>query len=197
MKPVLRVQSQSVKLRFHPNWLSGPLRCLSPRRPPLLHHRRQFLPHGRTHGFPSRRFLGDRRSLLGPRFALLLCPPSLLCGGDSGTCCRAHFATFRATRRFHLARLRWTASPCGVGTQTRESRDCTFDTASFLPKLCHYALNVNLVPFSIAISGPAVQAVNPITPIRGRQALGRCQAAQQRRRLRTRYPGAHIQRLKE
>ena len=38
---------------------------------------------------------------------------------------------------------------------TRAAIACSIRLAS-LPKLCHYALNVHLVPFSIAISGPAV-----------------------------------------
>jgi hypothetical protein len=118
---------------------------LLPLRPPCLHHRRQLLSHSRTHWLPTSGFLGDRRSLLRPRFAFLPCPPSLLCSADSGTCGCAHTATFLADRLFSLTRLGWTASACGLGTESHKSCNCLFDTVSFLSELCHYALNVHVV----------------------------------------------------
>ena len=137
-------------------------RLLSPR-PPRLHHRRELLTSGCTHRLPTSGFLRGRRNLLGLRLALLLCPPCLLCSTDSGPSCRTHATTFLGARWSTLAPLGWTAATCGLGTEAHKSCNCTFDTTSFLPESCYYALNVHVVLSLLAISTPVVQPVNGIT----------------------------------
>src|ERR1019366_7120352 len=133
------------------------------RRPPRLHHRRQLLPHSCTHRLAPGGLLGDGRTLLG--FAFLLCPPGFLCSSDSGTCCRAHAATLLDTRWLSLAPLRRTTTPCGLGTQSHKSCNCVLDTTSFLPKLCHYALNVHVFPFFDCDTSSSSSSGNDITAL--------------------------------
>ncbi len=91
--------------------------CLAlPLRPPRLHHRRQFLPHGRTHGLTGCGFLRDTLSFLGSS-TVLLCPPGFLSSTDSGTCRRTHTTAFLAARLFRLAQLGWAAT-WGLGAQS-------------------------------------------------------------------------------
>ena len=141
----LPVSPTTVRLRRH-----------LPLCPPFLHHRRQFLAHSRTHRLAGRGFLLGWHRLFWSGCTLLPRPTCSLRYGNPGPCRCTHATTFPATNCFRLARLRRTTPACGLGTRSNESCNCLFDTASFLPKLCHYALNVHLVPFSIAISGPAV-----------------------------------------
>src|ERR1019366_1918807 len=96
------------------------LRLGLPRRPPRLHHCRQFLPHSCTHRLATGGLLGDGRTFFAPRFAFLLCPPGLLCSPDSGTCCRAHPATFLGTRWLSLAPVRWPTTSYRLGTRSEE-----------------------------------------------------------------------------
>src|SRR5664280_2365978 len=84
--------------------------------PPRLHQCRQLLPHSCTHRLATGGLFGDGRTLFGSRFAFLLCPPGLLCSPDSGTCCRAHPATFLGTRWLSLAPVRWPTTPYRLGT---------------------------------------------------------------------------------
>jgi len=46
---------------------------------------------------------------------------------------------------------------CRLGSHSHESCNCPFDTASFLPKLCHYALDIHIVLSLIATPDPVVQ----------------------------------------
>jgi hypothetical protein len=118
---------------------------LLPRRPSCLHHRRQFPPHSRAHRLASSGLLLGGLGLRWSSLTLLLCPPRLLCGGDSGTCGRAHATPFLACRLHQPACLRWAATACGLGTRSYESCNRLLDTACFLSKLCHYAFNVHVV----------------------------------------------------
>src|SRR5512146_256440 len=122
------------------------LRLGFPLRPPCLHPGRQFLPHGCAHRLATRILLGDGCTFLGSRFTFLLCPPGLLCCRDSGACSRAH-AALRATCRFTFATFGWTAAAGRSGTESRKCCDRLLESTSFLPELCHYALNVHVHPF--------------------------------------------------
>jgi hypothetical protein len=92
------------------------LRC-----PPRFHQRRQLLPHGCTQWLATSGLLGNSSTLLGPRFAFLLCPPGLLCRSDSGTCCRAHTSTSPATRWLSQAPLLTSETQ---GKASTRSTDC-------------------------------------------------------------------------
>src|ERR1039457_2293347 len=109
-------------------------------------------------------FLGCSLSPLWCRLAFPFCPALLHRRRYTLTGCRAHTATFRAARGLSLAPIARTTTPCRLGIKSHESCNCVLDTTSFLPKVCHYALNVHVFPFLIAITAPAVQPVNGTTP---------------------------------
>jgi hypothetical protein len=131
-------------------------------RPPCLHQCRQLLTSLSTHRLTTSGFLRGSLGLLRRRLPLLLRPPGLLCRSDSGTRCRAHTTTFLAACWFSLAPLGRTTTMCRFGSHSHESCNCPFDTASFLPKLCHYALNIHVVLSLIATSNPVVQQLDII-----------------------------------
>src|ERR1700733_12387380 len=101
----------------------GALCCLLRLRPPSLHHRRQFPPHGGTHRATTSGVSVDRSSPFGPPLALLPCPPCFLGGGDSSSRCRAHAATLQAARCLGLAHLGWTTP---VVTRLRKTFKCGY-----------------------------------------------------------------------
>jgi len=126
-------------------------------RPPCLHQCRQLLTSLGTHRLTTSGFLRGSLGLLRRRLPLLLRPPSLLCRSDPGTCCCAHTPTLRAACWFGPAPLGRTTTMCRLGSHSHESCNCPFDTASFLPKLCHYALDIHIVLSLIATPDPVVQ----------------------------------------
>src|ERR1019366_1544904 len=90
---------------------------LLPLRPPCLHHRRQFLPHGCAHRLPTGGFLGWRCGLCGGRLASPFCPALFHRGRDALPGSRTHTPTFRAawrSCRCCLLGLGWTALACGL-----------------------------------------------------------------------------------
>src|ERR1019366_4374326 len=121
------------------------------RRPPRLHHRRQFLPQSWTHRLATSGFLRSSLSLLWCRLAPPFCPALFHRCRDTLPRCRAQATTFLPGCWFCLACLWWTASPCGLGTEAQKSCNCTVDMAGFLSELCHYVLNVHLILSLIAI----------------------------------------------
>src|ERR1035437_4880522 len=84
--------------------------------PTRLHQCRQLLPHSCTHRLATSGLLGDRCNLLRRRLAFPFCPALFHRCRDTLTCCRAHAATFLATRWLSLAPLGRTTTPCGLGT---------------------------------------------------------------------------------
>src|ERR1019366_1908429 len=92
------------------------LRFGLPLRPPRLHHRRQFLPHGSTHRIATSMFLRGSLSLLWCSLALPFCPTLFHRCRNTLAGCRAQTATFLDTRRLSLAHLARTTTPCGLGT---------------------------------------------------------------------------------